>query len=342
MSSKPQKQQGHQPKRKADAAPAAADGAKAPAAKKSKDNNGAAAAAPVAPAAKKQQQQPQAKGKKAKAPEPEPEEEDEDEEDGGEDGAPGQPNPAALAAVDSVQEDMDKLAAQLDEMDEKQSAEIFSVQKKFLLQKRPVMSKRDALLAKVPGLWKTLFSEHEVFAVQLEEVDDGILDHLTTVEIQENYSDPKDPKQQIVSVDFAFTFRAGSALVKAGKFKKTFKFSDEKETLQCVPTAAAQQPFVNPSQFAKEHGDSFFHAWFTSEGDDEGILRAQDALSSELYIDPLQLFKHVAEGGQLSDLMGPDGEGDEDDEDDEGLLMAFGEDGEEEDDDDEAPQLADE
>jgi hypothetical protein len=345
MSGKPGKQQQPQQKRKADGA----EGAKAPAAKKAKDNAGAAAAPAAAEKKKPQQQQqggnkqPQAKkdeGKKGKKA-PEPELEEEDAEDDGEDEddlvlGSGQPNPEAIAAADAVQEEMDKVATQLDELDSQQSAEIFAVQKKFLLQKRPVLAKRDALMAKVPLLWKTLLSEHEVFVVQLEEVDMEILDHLTVVEISENYSKPSDPKQQIVSVDITFTFSAGSTHVKAGKFKKTFAFDDEKETLQCVATPAAGLPWVNAAQFSKENGDSFFGAWFSSEGDDEGILRAQDALSSELYVDPLQLFRHVSEGGNLSDITGG---GDDDDEDD--LAMAFGEDGEEDSDDEDAPELAD-
>jgi len=337
MSGKPSKQQQQQPKRKADSAPAA-EGAKAPAAKKAKDNNGAPAAAPAAAEKKKPQQQqngnkqPPAEGKKGKKA-PEPEEESDEEVVLGS----GQPNPEAIAAADAVQEEMDKFASQLHELDRQQSAEIFAVQKKFLLQKRPVLGKRDALMAKVPGLWKTLFSEHEVFQVQLEDVDMEILDHLTTVEINETYSKPSDPEQQIVAVDITFTFSAGSAHVKAGKFKKTFAFDDEKETLKCVPTPTSGLPYVNATQFLKENSDSFFGAWFSSEGDDEGILRAQDALSSELYVDPLQLFRHVSEGGLLSDITG-DGE---DDDDDEAMAMAFGDDGEEDDDDEEAPELAD-
>lgn len=81
-----------------------------------------------------------------------------------------------------------------------------------------------------------------------------------------------------------FTFSAGNAHVKAGKFVKHFKFNDESETLECVPTPAKEQPFVKADQMSK---DSFFYTWFNSEGEDDGILAAQEALGSELYLDPI-------------------------------------------------------
>jgi len=81
-----------------------------------------------------------------------------------------------------------------------------------------------------------------------------------------------------------FTFSAGNAHVKAGKFVKHFKFNDESETLECVPTPAKEQPFVKADQISK---DSFFYTWFNSEGEDDGILAAQEALGSELYLDPI-------------------------------------------------------
>ena len=81
-----------------------------------------------------------------------------------------------------------------------------------------------------------------------------------------------------------FTFSAGNAHVKAGKFVKHFKFNDESETLECVPTPPKEQPFVKADQISK---DSFFYTWFNSEGEDDGILAAQEALGSELYLDPI-------------------------------------------------------
>jgi hypothetical protein len=122
-----------------------------------------------------------------------------------------------------------------------------------------------------------------------------------------------------------FTFSAGNAHVKAGKFVKHFKFNDESETLECVPTPAKEQPFVKADQISK---DSFFYTWFNSEGEDDGILAAQEALGSELYLDPIAMFRHVAEGGNINDINGDDDEPE----------MVFEESDEE---DDDAPELAD-
>lgn len=357
MSGKQNKPQQQQQKRKADA-PAA----QTQQPKKQKDQSGAAAAAPqqqqgkkaaaskeqpkaaakeqpkaaakeqpkaAAAAAGKEQGKKGAAGKKAAAPEPEPEEEQEQGEDDDEEGEGGAVDEKALEAIEAIQPEQDAITAELDAFDEQQNAEIYAIQKKFLLKKRPVLAKRDQLIAKLPGVWKRLFSEHEVFAVQLEEIDHEILDNLTVVEVAENYSAPDEPKQQIISITITFTFTAGKH-VKAGKFAKTFKFNDEKEALEGV--AATKLPFSS-AKFADEHKDSFFLSWYTSEGDDEGIIAAQDALTSELYVDPLQLYAHLAGGGSLKDLQ-EDGEGSDDDDD----AMIF----EEDDEDDEAPELADE
>jgi hypothetical protein len=88
----------------------------------------------------------------------------------------------------------------------------------------------------------------------------------------------------VAGINVTFTFSAGNAHVKAGKFVKHFKFNDESETLECVPTPAKEQPFVKADQISK---DSFFYTWFNSEGEDDGILAAQEALGSELYLDPI-------------------------------------------------------
>jgi hypothetical protein len=275
--------------------------------------------------AKKPQQAAQPQKKAAKKPEPEPEPESEEDEDE----AGGEVDEEALAAIDVAQPAMDKLSDELAAFDDQMNAEIYAVQKKFLLKKRPVMQKRDKLLSGVKGLWAKLFAEHLVFASQLEAVDHEILKNLTTIEEEQVYSAAGSDKQQITGITVIFTFSAGSKLVKAGRFKKEFKFDEEKETLLCVPSP--DKPFVSGT-FAKDNSDSFFNTWFTSEGSDDGVLAAHDALSSELYVDPLQLYRHLAEGNPMPSMDGSDSEGDDDDD----AMMSFESD---EDDDEEAPEL---
>lgn len=339
MSSKPQQKQQkgqQQPqKRKADAEAAAPEGKKAnKGAQQQQQPKPKAPAAAAAAAPKKQEAgkgaQPQKQQKKAAAA-PAPaaaEEEEDDEDDAGEDGMDGEVDEEALAVIEKVQPAADALAAELDAFDDQMQAELYAVQKKYLLKKRPLLTKRDALYASsAPGLWKALFINHQTFLAQLEDVDIEILDHLVGVEVEEKYTAPDASKQQIEAIIVTFTFAAGSKIVKAGKFKKSFVFDDEKETLLCKATPVAQMPFVD-AKILKS--DSFFASWFSSEGEDDGILAAQDALSSELYVDPLQLYRHVSSGGTLDQEDGSDGE------DDDGAGMLFED---EDDEDEEAPQL---
>ena len=210
------------------------------------------------------------------------------------------------------------------------SHQIYAIQKKFLLKKRPVLDQRDKLVATVKGCWKTLFVEHMTIAAQMEDVDAEILDNLSQVSENQVYTEGE--KQQIKGVTLSFTFTEGNKHVKAGTYKKEFTFDDEKEVLVCVPSK--NLPFKS-ADFVK-NGDSFFASWFTSEGVDDGILAAQDAISSELYVDPLKLYAHLAEGNPYPQ-MGSDGEdGDEDE------MMSFEEDGNAEaSDDEDAPELVD-
>lgn len=288
-------------------------------------------------------QQAPAQGKKAAkkvVPEPESEDEEgadaamlggEDDSDDGEDGPLGERNEEALAAIEKVQPQMEKIEAQLQAFDEAMNAEIYAIQKKFLLKKRPVLESRDKIVASVKGCWPTLFKEHMSIAAQLDDVDVEILDHLTSVSETQVYTEGE--KQQIKGCSITFIFSEGSKHVKAGSYTKQFEFDDEKEVLMCIP--AKKLPFV-AADFAKKHADSFFLSWFQSEGADDGILAAQDAISAELYVDPLQLFAHLSEGNPYPDM----GSGSED-ENDMSDMMEFGEDGEEESDDEDAPTLVD-
>jgi hypothetical protein len=313
---KSQQQQGGQ-KRKAEQAPAQPQ-QKKPQPKPEQPKQ------PQQQAKKPQQQQQQAQQpKKAakKAPEPEPESEDEE--------GMGEVDEVALAAIDKAQPAMDKLAAELAAFDDQMNAEIYAIQKKFLLKKRPVLAKRDTLLGGVTGLWDKLLSEHLVFASQFEAIDHEILKHLTKIEEEQVYTAATEDKQQISGITMTFTFSAGSKIVKAGAFKKEFKWDDAKETIVCVPSAA--KPFVSAT-FGKDNADSFFNTWFTSEGLDDGILAAHDALTSELYVDPLQLYRHLAEGNPMPSM---DDQSDDDGDDEEPMM--FGDS-----DDEEAPELVDE
>ena len=271
-----------------------------------------------------QQKKPQAK----KQPEPEPEEEDE-EDDGEDDEEGGERDEEALAAIEKVQPAMDAIAAELDAQDAQMNAEIYAVQRKHLLAKRPMLKKRDQLLGGVKGLWKRLFAEHLTFASQMEEIDHELLDALTVVEEQQDFAPTDAEKQQIAGVTVYFTFTA-SKHTKAGRFAKVFKFDDEKEVMTCVP--AKDTPFTSKDAFAKANADSFFLNWFASEGVDDGVLAAQDALSTELYVDPLQLFAHLADGNPMPSMNDSDS-----DDDGHGDAMMF----DDEDDGDEAPELAD-
>jgi DNA mismatch repair ATPase MutL len=304
-----------------------ADTNQAPESKKPKQQQ-QQAAQPKKQAAQQPKQKQQEQPKKKKQPEPEPEPEEEETDDVDEEDMMGERDEEALASIAKVQPSMDKLSAELDGLDEQMNAEIFAIQKRFLLKKRPVLKKRDELLKSVPNLWKSLFCEHTVFITQLDEIDVDILDALVSIEEEQIYADEKAEKQQIIGLAVYFTFTAGK-LVKAGRYQKKFMFNEEQETLLCVKST--NLPFAS-ADFAKKHTDSFLLEWFRSEGADEGILAAHDALSSELLVDPLQLFQIVAEGNPL-----PQREGDSDGDDDEdGAAMMFDEDDES---DDEAPEL---
>ena len=282
-----------------------------------------------------QQQQPKKEQKQQpkKEPEPEPESE-EDEEDEEDDEMPmGEPDEEALAEIAKVQPAMDKIFAELEAFDEQMNAEIYAIQKKFLLKKRPIFKKRDDLLKSVPNLWRKLFTEHTTFLAQLDEIDIELLENLVAVEEEQVYADDKAEKQQIIGIKIFFTF-TGSKHLKAGRYEKQFTFSDDDETLICVPVEKSKLPFV-AGEFGTKYPDSFLLAWFTSEGADDGILAAQDALTSELLVDPLQLYTMVAEGKPLPTRDGSD------DEDDEEAALMFNEDDEIEEDDEDAPQLVD-
>jgi hypothetical protein len=135
------------------------------------------------------------------------------------------------------------------------------------------------------GQLQSFFNEHLTIAAQMEDVDAEILDNL--IQVSENQVYTEGEKQQIKGVTLSFTFSEGNQHVKAGTFKKEFTFDDEKEVLVCVPSKTL--PFKS-ADFVAKNGDSFFVSWFTSEGVDDGILAAQDAISSELYVDPLKLY----------------------------------------------------
>jgi len=311
------------------------------------------------PAAKQQQQQASKKDEKQKQkqkPAKKTEQEEEEEEDD-DDGMPffdGEVDEKALSAIEGVSDKVDEIMMKVEDVETKLNAELRALYAKYSAMRRPLLDRRDALLSeKLSGMWGKLLEAHPTFSAQFDDADHEIVPAITRItvkqedapeELDEDEEDDeeengKGPKETLQVRTISITFKDGvSKHIKAGTYSKRFVVDEDGAPLQCVLDDESESPSPFTKGFADSHPDSFLLAWFEAEGVDEGVLTAQHVLATQLYQDPLELYRLVAQGcNDLQTFLEADDE--EDSDDDEEMAAMFQD--EEDDDDDDAPQLVD-
>ncbi|XP_076916069.1 NAP1-related protein 2-like isoform X2 [Bidens hawaiensis] len=224
-----------------------------------------------------------------------------------------------VKSIEKLQEVQDHL----EKINEEASDKVLEIEQKYNEVRKPVYNKRNDVIKSIPDFWLTAFLSHPALSDLLNEEDQKIFKHLTSLEVE----DMKDVKSGY-SITFNFS---PNPYFEETKLTKTITFLDE-GTTKVTATSIKWKEGMGLSNGVKHekngnkrpHEDSFF-SWFsgTQRKDDmdeipDGVA---EMIKEDLWVNPLAYFSN--DDDEEEEL------GDEDDEEDIGT-----DDSEEEEDDD--------
>lgn len=231
-----------------------------------------------------------------------------------------------VQAIEKLQEVQDEL----ERVNEEASDKVLEVEQFYNEIRRPVYSKRNAIIHNIPDFWLTAFLSHPVLCDLLTEDDQKVFKYLESLDVE----DFKDVKS---GYSISFNFRT-NPYFEDTKLTKEFRFSDDGST-----SVSGTQPkwkdgmnLTNGVVAEKEGNkrghqteDSFFK-WFSDTQQKISIEGIQDevaeVIKDDLWPNPLKYFNNEQDeegfesGDQESgddDASKGDGLDDEDDEGDE-------------------------
>jgi len=223
-------------------------------------------------------------------------------------------NPEVIEKIDEVQNSIDQL-------NEEASEEILRVEQKFNKQRQPLFNQRGDLIKQIPKFWLKTFLNHPQMSGMLSEIDEQILEHLTSLDVQEH----EDIKSGY-KITFHFSeneWFSEKSLVKEFRIGETGEPVSAAVNISWKPGKNVLETSNQAGQ-KRDHpssGESFF-AWFDNRSPSVGD-ECGEVIKDDIWPNPLQYYM-----ANLED----DEDGDEGDLDEEELDEEIEEDeGEEED-----------
>ncbi|KAK9072404.1 hypothetical protein SSX86_008838 [Deinandra increscens subsp. villosa] len=225
-----------------------------------------------------------------------------------------------VQSIEKLQEVQDEL----EKINEEASDKVLEIEQKYNEVRKPVYDKRNDIIKSVPDFWLTAFLSHPVLSDLLNEEDQKVFKHLTSLEVE----DMKDVKSGY-SITFNFS---PNPYFEDTKLTKTITFLDEGTTKITATSIKWKEGMGLPNGVISEkngkkrlHEENSFFSWFSGtqrNGDmDESPDGVAEMIKEDLWVNPLAYFN--------TDADEEDDFGDEDDEEDIGT-----DDSEEEEDDD--------
>ncbi|CAD5226360.1 unnamed protein product [Bursaphelenchus xylophilus] len=199
-------------------------------------------------------------------------------------------------ATQKYLEELDKVQGELDVLNEKASAEIIEIEKKYNQLRSPFFEDRQKLIEKIPNFWVTVFTNHPLLNHILSEQDEEALHYLSRLDVVEDFADGKNGFKLKFSFDLN-PFFTNSDIVK----EMTTPPNGE-------PQATCTKIDWKPNKDLTMKKDSGFFSWLAdvSEPADE----IAEVLKDEVWVNPVQYFLMPDLNGDAEDS---DIEPDEDD-----------------------------
>ncbi|KAJ0765997.1 putative nucleosome assembly protein (NAP) [Helianthus annuus] len=224
-------------------------------------------------------------------------------EDGGE-----QIDADLVQSIEKLQEVQDEL----EKINEEASDKVLEIEQKYNEVRKPVYDKRNDIIKSIPDFWLTAFLSHPALSDLLNDEDQKIFKHLTSLEVE----DMKDVKSGY-SITFNFS---PNPYFEDTKLTKTITFLDEGTTkITATPIKWKEGMGLSNGVTHEKNGkkrpleeDSFF-SWFsgTQRKDDMDEIpdgQVAEMIKEDLWVNPLTYFNNDADEEEEF--------GDEDDEED--------------------------
>lgn len=214
-----------------------------------------------------------------------------------------------LELVKSI-EKLQEVQDELEKINEEASDKVLEVEQKYNEVRKPVYGKRSDIIKAIPDFWLTAFLSHPALSDLLNEEDQKIFKHLTSLEVE----DSKDVKS-----GFSITFNfSPNPYFEDTKLTKTITFLDEGTTKITATSIKWKEGMGLPNGDAHEkngnkrpHEDDSFFTWFSGTRGEDDMDEVQDGVAEmikeDLWVNPLTYFNNDADEEDF---------GDEDDEED--------------------------
>ncbi|KAL7602481.1 NAP1-related protein 2 isoform X1 [Lactuca sativa] len=212
-----------------------------------------------------------------------------------------------VKSIEKLQEAQDEL----EKINEEASDKVLEVEQKYNEVRKPVYGKRNDIIKSIPDFWLTAFLSHPALSDLLNEEDQKIFKHLTSLEVEDN----KDVKS---GYSITFNFSA-NPYFEDTKLTKTITFLDEGTTkITATPIKWKEGMGLSNGVTHEKNGnkrphedDSSFFSWFSGTQREDDMDEIQDGVAEmikeDLWVNPLTYFNNDADEEDF---------GDEDDEED--------------------------
>ncbi|WCJ35949.1 Testis-specific Y-encoded-like protein 1 [Euphorbia peplus] len=222
---------------------------------------------------------------------------------------------ALVLSIEKLQEIQDDL----EKINEEASDKVLEVEQKYNEIRRPVYDKRNEIIKTIPDFWLTAFLSHPALNVLLNEDDQKIFKHLSSLEVE----DFKDVKS---GYSITFNFES-NPYFEDTKLTKTFTFLDEGTTEITATPIKWKQGMGIPNGVAHEKkgnkrpmSDESFFTWFSSVEQKELMEELQDEIADiikeDLWPNPLSYFNTEPDDEEFDEADDVDKDGDDSEEDD--------------------------
>ncbi|CAD5219348.1 unnamed protein product [Bursaphelenchus okinawaensis] len=176
-------------------------------------------------------------------------------------------------------EALDQVQGELDALNEKASAEIIEIEKKYIHLREPFFVDRQKLIAKIPNFWITVFTNHPILNQLLTEEDEEALHYLSTLNVVEEFGDGKN------GFKIKFSFDTNPFFNNSEIVKEIITPNNGEPQASC--TKIDWKPNKDLTQTKDRNAPSFF-LWLVdvSEPGDE----IAEVLKDEVWVNPVQFF----------------------------------------------------
>ncbi|KAK1433737.1 hypothetical protein QVD17_10652 [Tagetes erecta] len=221
-----------------------------------------------------------------------------------------------VLSIEKLQEIQDEL----EKINEKASDEVLEVEQKYNEVRKPAYDKRGDIIKSIPDFWLTAFLSHPVLSDLLNEEDQKIFKHLTSIEVE----DFKDMKSGY-SISFNFN---SNPYFEDTKLTKTFTFLDEGTTKITSTPIKWKEGTGVPNGVANEkngnkrpHEEDSFFGWFSETQQKEDMDEIHDEVAEiikeDLWTNPLTYFNNDADEEEFDGDEEENGSEEDEEEDDE-------------------------